>query len=1309
MPDVTWLQSASGKNPWTDPDFNTCSIVVPEPGLSLPYDSMKAKETTETSSSSSSDKGCNWTLVGNDLYNKNQDGQVLVGTKRPSNYLSRAVISKSGEYGENTNFLELENKAYGPENIWTRSSIIWTMYYPDNDQSRVIGRFGAGIQGEWSSQTFSDWSYVFEWGESAILGGPLAVASDGQFFYVLSIYSGDHDLKKVTAAEGTLIAEAGTSGSGPTQFNFAAESDICYYNGNLYITDTNNNRVKVYLASDLSVVTSFGTGGSSDGQFSGPTGIYVDSSGIYVVDTGNARLQKFSVSTYAFVSKYGSSGSGDAQFNNPTRMASDGTYLWVADLVNNRVKKHLVLDFSFVSKASTINGVLLDYVTDVYYSDGYIYVGITQPTQTIYKATGDFTYVSALGLSTGLADCIVAHDKYIAVGQYATTATRKLFCFFYRADTETFYSADGFFHWKLTQAGVEYERMRLTSEGYLLVGRTSGSQRVDISGNYRTDSQFISTLAVGTKPIDVTSTTLCTNLNADMVDGVHMGTMTANRLLYTSALGTVSVIATSVSDGTSAAIGTTTLPTDPGSPLWTVSGAASITSAIHGTTAATFVNLQFRNENADKTWHLTMRNDAHASPYNLGIWYHNGTAWAEFGHFKTTGELSWPFQIISTLAGGGVSPFACTSTVVCTNLNADLLDGNHAAAFAPASHSILSATHGDSTAAAVVRGDLIVGIGATPKWTRYALSVPAANVRNVLGVDNAETEPTWKAALDATVPTTIAESAAAAAGTSLIFSHRDHTHGAPATWTPSAHNHAGVYEPVIAAGTTAQYWRGDKTWQTLNQAAVAGLTTADSPSFVTVKCSGLTDGYIPYHVNDAAGLANGPLYTNATNVGLGTTAVTNNLLHVVESRPLVIGDTTPSIYNETTATGDLSSGFFGVIIGLASIITNNTAHSGGGVVNVVACSSQAYNPAGYTCGGVYGYVGGGICQHTTGTVAGVYGVSASASVTGAGGTTSAAYGIKAAVAATAGTITAAYGGSFGVSNPGGSIGTGYGVYIEAVTATVAWGLYQGTAANSNYFAGNLGLGQTTFGTSATKTLAVSSGTAPSTSPADAFQMYSADFAAGNACPYFRTENGTVIGLNQSLLTTSTPTFNGATFTDQPRGSTSLYRRYYHIPLGTSNPGSSGATWTDASANTTGGWRLDAAGETIRGGTDIHSDWDGASDMKVEVRFAVMVAGSGAGDTVDLRLICYYNGVGDTATKTQTVEVATTVGAAAQYKVFTATFTIDYNPVGALVDAGDHLSFYLNLETDTSEVDDVIILGMSFSYLTTHLGIEDGDE
>jgi len=47
-------------------------------------------------------------------------------------------------------------------------------------------------------------------------------------------------------------------------------------------------------------------------------------------------------------------------------------------------------------------------------------------------------------------------------------------------------------------------------------------------------------------------------------------------------------------------------------------------------------------------------------------------------------------------------------------------------------------------------------------------------------------------------------------------------------------------EPAISAGATSQYWRGDKSWQTLNQAAVAGLTTSDSPTFTGLTLSGVT-------------------------------------------------------------------------------------------------------------------------------------------------------------------------------------------------------------------------------------------------------------------------------------------------------------------------------------------------------------------------------------------------------------------------------------------------------------------------------------
>ena len=58
-----------------------------------------------------------------------------------------------------------------------------------------------------------------------------------------------------------------------------------------------------------------------------------------------------------------------------------------------------------------------------------------------------------------------------------------------------------------------------------------------------------------------------------------------------------------------------------------------------------------------------------------------------------------------------------------------------------------------------------------------------------------------------------------------------------------------------------------------------------------------------------------------------------------------------------------------------------------------------------------------------------------------------------------------------------------------------------------YIGNNLGLGVSTFGTSAAKVLAMGTGTAPSSSPADAFQQYSKDenAVAGKACWHEFTE------------------------------------------------------------------------------------------------------------------------------------------------------------------------------------------------------------
>jgi hypothetical protein len=66
--------------------------------------------------------------------------------------------------------------------------------------------------------------------------------------------------------------------------------------------------------------------------------------------------------------------------------------------------------------------------------------------------------------------------------------------------------------------------------------------------------------------------------------------------------------------------------------------------------------------------------------------------------------------------------------------------------------------------------------------------------------------------------------------------------------------------------------------------------------------------------------------------------------------------------------------------------------------------------------------------------------------------------------------------------------------------------------------GNVGIGTSTFGTSAARVLSLGIATAPSTGPADTLQIYSSDLSAGNTMLSLWTE-GTVVNSNVIASTT----------------------------------------------------------------------------------------------------------------------------------------------------------------------------------------------
>lgn len=167
-----------------------------------------------------------------------------------------------------------------------------------------------------------------------------------------------------------------------------------------------------------------------------------------------------------------------------------------------------------------------------------------------------------------------------------------------------------------------------------------------------------------------------------------------------------------------------------------------------------------------------------------------------------------------------------------------------------------------------------------------------------------------------------------------------------------------------------------------------------------------------------------------------------------------------------------------------------------------------------------------------------------------------------------------------------------------------------------------------------------------------------------------------------------------------RGGTSLWWRAEHFDIFSASVGASGATWVAPDANILGGYRLDAAGEYIYISGEMHSDWDGASDIEVKITFELSAAdpnGAGGGDRVDISLLTYYKGETDVANKTQTVEVSTNIDGGAQYQLYVATFTLDWDKESHVIEVGDKFALRPNLETDTSTLDDITISHVHIRY------------
>jgi DNA-binding beta-propeller fold protein YncE len=112
----------------------------------------------------------------------------------------------------------------------------------------------------------------------------------------------------------------------------------------LYVVDTQQDQVMVYDADTLKLLRRIGTGGknhflTSPGDFGAPQGVALDKDGnVYVTDTLNNRVEIFDADGN-FISLFGKHGDGPGYLARPKGIAVDGDgHIWVADEMEDRLQ-----------------------------------------------------------------------------------------------------------------------------------------------------------------------------------------------------------------------------------------------------------------------------------------------------------------------------------------------------------------------------------------------------------------------------------------------------------------------------------------------------------------------------------------------------------------------------------------------------------------------------------------------------------------------------------------------------------------------------------------------------------------------------------------------------------------------------------------------------------------------------------------------------------------------------------------------------------------------------------------------------------
>ena len=262
-----------------------------------------------------------------------------------------AVSTVAGSTSSGTlNGTRLTSLFYNPTGVTVDSS--GNLYVSDTSNHRIRKITPDGIV-----STFSGSSAGFVDGQVTVakFNNPNGITIDSSGNLYIADRNNNRIRKIDTSGNVTTIAGStyGFADGQGTNAKFAYPRGITIdSSGNLYVTDSNNHRIRKITPDGIVSTFSGSSAGFADGQgtvakFNLPVGITIDSSGnLYVSDTSNHVIRKISPSgSVSTVAGFGTLGStdgqgGSARFTNPQGVAIDNSgNLYVADTGNHKIRK----------------------------------------------------------------------------------------------------------------------------------------------------------------------------------------------------------------------------------------------------------------------------------------------------------------------------------------------------------------------------------------------------------------------------------------------------------------------------------------------------------------------------------------------------------------------------------------------------------------------------------------------------------------------------------------------------------------------------------------------------------------------------------------------------------------------------------------------------------------------------------------------------------------------------------------------------------------------------------------------------------